>query len=278
MKVFFFDKKIRNQYYAVLSAISVVTSILLLFVDIDLKVKPYIGLIVLPALVLLYFALWLKANFLQSIILKINSSVIEVKFGDIFTEDAPLKVIAFNEYFDTQVDDNGTIIAKSTLNGQYIEKFYKNKIEDLDSIISNDTFLRNAIVGENLTRKSGKTLKYKLGTICVAHDYLLTALTHFDDNNKAYLEINEYINCLLNFWNEVDRIYAGRMIALPVLGSGITRLKGYENVSDQELLELIIWTFKVSRIKFTYPSKVKIVVFQKKSDKINLLALKDFEN
>jgi hypothetical protein len=95
--------------------------------------------------------------------------------------------------------------------------------------------------------------------------------------NKAYLEINDYIDCLLNFWSEVDRVYAGRTVALPVLGSGITRFRGYENISEQELLELIIWTFKVSRIKFTYPSKAKIVVYEKKKDKVNLLRLKDLE-
>jgi len=106
---------------------------------------------------------------------------------------------------------------------------------------------------------------------------LLTALSRFDENNKAYLEINDYINCLLNFWNEVDRVYAGRTVALPILGSGITRFKGYESITDQELLELIIWTFKVSRIKFTYPSKAKIVVYEKKSERINLLRLKDLE-
>lgn len=127
-------------------------------------------------------------------------------------------------------------------------------------------------------RSAGKKIRYKLGTICNVDDYLLTALTRFDADNKAYLEINEYINCLLNFWNEVDRIYAGRTIALPVLGSGITRFKGYDNITDQELLELIIWTFKVSRIKFTYPSKVKIVVYDDKSNKINLLELKGLEN
>ncbi len=81
----------------------------------------------------------------------------------------------------------------------------------------------------------------------------------------------------MSFWSEVDRVYAGRTVALPVLGSGLTRRRGYENISDQELLELIIWTFKVSRVKFTYPSKVKIVVWHEKRDKINLLALKDLE-
>lgn len=73
------------------------------------------------------------------------------------------------------------------------------------------------------------------------------------------------------------RVYAGKTVALPVLGSSITRFKGYENISEQELIKLIIWTFKVNRIKFTYPAKVKIVIFKEKIEKINLLALKNLE-
>jgi len=198
-----------------------------------------------------------------------------VKFGDIFSEHADLKAIAFNEYFDTLVDDK--VIAKSTLNGIFINKFFKDKIDELDDIIFTDTHLCEVIVAENVARSTGKKTKYKLGTICVVNDYLLTALTRFETDNRAFLEINDYINCLLNFWNEVDRVYAGKTVALPVLGSGITRFKGCDNISDQELLEHIIWTFKVSRIKFTYPSKVKIVVYKSKSEKTNLVKLKDLE-
>jgi len=275
MKVMLFDKRILHKFYGILGAISVITSIVFLFVDIDTKYKTAIGLAALVLLIVIYIGLWTHSNFRKNIRLKINTSEVEVKFGDIFSEQADLKVIAFNEYFDTLVDDK--IIAKKSLNGVFINKFFENKIDDLDGIISSDNHLMETSVGENMVRPSGKRIKYKLGTICVVNDYLITALTHFDENNKAYLEMNDYINCLLNFWNEVDRVYAGRTVALPVMGSGITRFKGYENISDQELLELIIWTFKVSRIKFTHPSKVKIVVYENKSDRINLLALKDLE-
>jgi hypothetical protein len=72
-------------------------------------------------------------------------------------------------------------------------------------------------------------------------------------------------------------VYAAKTVALPVLGSGITRFTENENISDQDLLELIICTFKFSKIKLTYPSKVKIIVFDKKSDKIKFMALKDLE-
>lgn len=275
MKVSFFDKRILHEFYAALSVISVITSIVFLFVEMDTKSKTTIGITAVIILVILYIGIWIHSNVRQSIRLKINTSEVEVKFGDIFSEQADLKAIAFNEYFDTLVDDK--VIAKSTLNGIFINKFFKDKVEELDGIISADTHLRKVIVAENVARSVGKKTKYKLGTICVVNDYLLTALTHFDTDNRAFLEINDYINCLLNFWNEVDRVYAGKTIALPVLGSGITRFKGYDNISDQELLELIIWTFKVSRIKFTYPSKVKIVVYKSKSDKTNLVKLKDLE-
>lgn len=275
VKAHFFDKRVLRKFYGMLSVISVATSIIFLFVGIDANCKTAVGLIALGVLFVLYVGIWIHSNLRQSICLKINASEIEVKFGDIFSEQADLKVIAFNEYFDTLVDDK--VIAKNTLNGMFINKFFNDDVKKLDDIISADTHLREAVVEENAARPAGKKTKYKLGTICIANEYLLTALSHFDTENRAYLEMNDYINCLLNFWNEVDRVYAGKSIALPVLGSGITRFKGYENISDQELLELIIWTFKVSRIKFMYPSKVKIVVYKNKSDKINLLKLKELE-
>ncbi|WP_195980141.1 macro domain-containing protein [Clostridium butyricum] len=275
MKVSIFNKRLMNIFYAILSVISVITSIMFVFIEMNKATKTIIGVSLFIILVLTYLFIWIYWNKKKSIHLKVNNSKIEVKFGDIFAESADFKVVAFNEYFDTIVDDK--IIAKATLNGIFINKFFKDKVGDLDEIISSDTHLNDSIITDNNLRRSGKKIKYKLGTICVVNDYFLTALTHFDNDNRAYLEMNDFISCMLNFWNEVDRVYAGKTIALPVLGSGITRFKGYDSISDQELLELIIWTFKVSRIKFTYPSKVKIVVYKGKSDKINLIKLKDLE-
>ena len=46
-------------------------------------------------------------------------------------------------------------------------------------------------------------------------------------------------------------------------------------ISEQELLELILWTFKISKIKFTYPSKLIIVIHPSLMDKINLYKIKE---
>lgn len=84
--------------------------------------------------------------------LNINGSPLEVKIGDIF-EEGELRVINFNEYFDTVVDDK--LIAKSSLNGRYIEN-HVTDVAVLDKAITDDTHLAEMKQNENSSRKSGK--------------------------------------------------------------------------------------------------------------------------
>lgn len=273
MKVKLFDKRLIQKFYGALSVIGTLTTLLLIFLDIPLTHKRKLGLVSLVLLVIYYIYIWYKSNNIETLKLNIEGSPLEITFGDIFDKKG-LKVIAFNEYFDTQVDDK--IIGKNSLNGLFINKFIDD-ITEFNNLISNDEHLSERVISENKTRKTGKITKYKLGSIFVFEDFLLTAFSHFDKDNRAYLSMQDYISCLLEFWNEIDIIYAGRTIVLPLLGSGITRFKGYENVSEQELLEIILWTFKVSRIKFRYPSKVKIIISNDKMDKISLFNLSKFD-
>lgn len=219
-----------------------------------------------------YFYSWKKANDMCDIEININNTTIKISEGDIFSNNPnEFKVIGFNEYFDTEVDD--IIISSKTLNGKYIKQKY-NDVSVLDKKIENDIHLKQNIIN-NVNRVSGKRTKYKLGTIFKDEDYFLVALSKFDEDNRAYLEVNEYINCLMNFWNECDVFYSGYTVVMPLLGSGITRFHGYEEITDQEILEIILWTFKVSKIKFKYPSSLKIVLTNNTLKKINLYEIKN---
>ena len=273
IKVKLLDKNLLKQYFAILSVLSTLCSFVLIAIKVpeDNCTRFTIGISLLFILLIIYLILWIKANIQKQTKLNINSSTMIIKTGDIFEEDG-LKVIAFNEYFDTLVDNR--IIAEKTLNGVYL-KSKINSISELDKQIDTNKALEERIIDVNDARLSGKKKKYKLGTIYENNDYLLTAFTKFDNENRAYLYMNEYINFLLNFWNEVDIIYAGRSISIPLLGSGITRFKEYDNVTEQELLDLLIWSFKVSKIKFTYPSKVSIIIHESKKHKINFYKLKE---
>lgn len=281
-KVNFLDKNLRKEFLERLSLITTILSLVLIFYDIPISKKCFLGILFIFLLLIFYTILWYRANNLSSINLNINNSEIEIKIGDIFKE-AGVKVIAFNEYFDTIVDDK--IISKKSLNGIFINKIGNRKLKELDNLIENDTDLeKNHKLDYNSSRASRKKQKYRLGSILeYEYDknkeeiYFLTAMTKFDDNNRAILSFKEFINFLLEFWNNIDIKYNNRTIVIPILGTGITRFREKIDISDQELLNLIIWTFKLSKIKFTYPSKIKIIIHESKKDKINFYDLKQLE-
>lgn len=272
LKVKLLDKKIIKNYLEVLSIIGLICSFAFIVITIPDCLKLLAGIALLSVLMVTYLIIWIIANCQNKTTLNINNSTLIIKTGDIFEEDG-LKVIAFNEYFDTQVDNR--IIAESTLNGIFI-KTKINDLNELDNLINEDAHLNEKVLDTNNNRLYGKKKRYSLGTVFQYKEYVLTAFSKFDNENRAHLYMNEYINFLINFWNEIDIIYGGRSISIPLLGSGITRFKGFESVTEQELLELLIWSFKVSRIKFTYPSKVSIIIHESKKDKINFYNLKKY--
>lgn len=269
-KVRFFDKELLRTYYAWLSVISVVASFLFIFVTIPDQCQTYSGISFFIVLAVIYFGLWIYANCIKQVVLTINNSTAEVKLGDIF-EEVGMKVISFNEYFDTLVNEK--VISSSSLNGQFINK-YVSDIDGLNKEIRESRHLSSRKLENNTSRREGNTQKYMLGSIHEHNDYLLTAFTKFDEDNRAFLTMSDYINCLLNFWNEIDIIYANRTVIVPLLGTGITRLRDYDTMSEQEKLELLLWSFKTSRVKFTYPAKIIVVVHESVKDKINFYRLK----
>lgn len=274
-KVNFFDTRIVKKFSYYTSTISTIFSLLLIFVDIPTENKITLGIIFLFTLSLLYFGIWLKSNNLTEVNLDVEGSIVTVKAGDLFLQDG-FKVIAFNEYFDTQVDDN--IISHKSLNGLYIDNHLSGPISDLDQRVSNYKFDEDEILEVNQERKVGKKQKYSLGTIFVNEDYLLTAFSKFDDKNRAFLTMPDYLGFLINFWDKVNRIYAQKSVSVPIFGSGITRIKEHKNISDEDLLKIMLWTFRISEMRFKFPAKLTIVIHKDKIDKINLLDIKSARN
>jgi len=237
--------------------------------------KLWVGGIFLVLLLIVYVALWWRSNSLQQIHTNIEGSDVTIKKGDIFNQP-DFKVIAFNEYFDTQVDDK--IISSNSLNGIFVTNHLDTSVADLDRHIENYCFEDDDIVGENPERKAGKKTRFEIGSICVYGEYLLTAFSKFDDKNRAWLTMPEYLSFLINFWDRVNRIYAQKSVSVPIFGSGITRIKEHKNISDEDLLKIMLWTFRISEMRFKYPAKLTIIIHPGKMDTINLLDIKSSNN
>ncbi|WP_233962532.1 macro domain-containing protein [Shewanella indica] len=274
MKVKFLDKMVLKDFLEKVSIISAFFTIVFIFVDIPDKYKSCAGITAGLIFVFIYLGLWLKANRLRKVNLHIEGSKVVVKAGDIFKQSG-LKAIAFNEYFDTQVDDK--IISKKSLNGIFIEQHSNKSQSEIDDVIDSYQFEDDDLI-EDAVERSGKSRKYKLGTVCILDDYLMVAFSKFDKQNRAVLTMPEYLEFLINFWDNVNRVYSQKDVSVPIFGTGITRIKEHKNISDENLLKIMLWTFRISEMRFNYPAKLTIVVHEDKMDSINLFDIKTAEN
>ena len=274
-KVNFFNRRVVENFLKITSGISVTLSLVVLFVDIPAECKTTYGWIFIGLLVLIYLAIWVWSNRLNKIDITVEGNEVTIKAGDIFLEPG-LKAIAFNEYFDTLVDNK--IIAESSLNGIFIQKHLSEPLSELDRHIDNYSFENSEKLEINSDRSLGKKIRYQIGTICVYKEFLLAAFTKFDIDNKAVITMPEYLEFLINFWDKVNNVYAQKSVSTPVFGSGIARIKGHKTISDEDLLKIMLWTFRISETRFKYPAKLTIVIHKDKIDKINLLDIKSARN
>lgn len=277
MKVKFLDKNVRNKFWLFFSVISGILSFILLFNIVPDEYKDclrYFGYFTFVLLALIYLIIWWRANSLTNISIDIDGSTVNIKCGDLFSENG-LKTIPFNEYFDTVVDDK--IISNKSLNGIFINRFFKDKVNELDNFVVENSDHSDIIDSNSTRRLGGKNIKFKLSTIFVYDDFIITAFTKFDDYNRATLTMPEYIEFLINFWDRVNRIYAQKNVSVPIFGSGITRIKEHKNIGDEDLLKIMLWTFRLSEMKFKYPAKLTIVIHKDNLDKINLFNLKSMQ-
>ncbi|MCC5957322.1 MAG: hypothetical protein JJU07_14575, partial [Natronohydrobacter sp.] len=222
-------------------------------------------------LLLTYVGVWAWANRLRSLAVGIDETTVSIRSGDIFCQDG-FKVIAFNEYFDTQVDD--VVISEASLNGAFIMNRLDITSAELDERIAKHQFDLGDELEEDVGRLIGKKQKYRLGTIFVHNDFLLTTFAKFDRKNQANLTMPEYLEFLINFWDQINKVYAQKSVSVTIFGSGITRIKGHKTIGDEDLLKIMLWTFRISEMRFKYPAKLSIIIHKGKMDKVNLFDVK----
>ena len=78
----------------------------------------------------------------------------------------------------------------------------------------------------------------------------------------------------MKFWENIDTIYAGRTINIPLIGAGITRFRDGKP-SKQQLLEMMLWTLKISGFHNTYANrKIKFIIYKDDIPEIDFYHIK----
>ena len=272
-KVEFCDRVLWKNYLAVIGVVGTIVTLISFFVtaeDIDRFSEKQLAAFLVAGLVLIFSVMWYSANHRKHAVKMINNTIVRIAEGDIFEllERNPdkrigeLSVIGANDFYDTLVDDR--IVARKTLHGQYIERIRKaGKLKQLESTIEQDALLNKPEHCQCVPgRQAGRKVRYPLGCVVEFENYVLTAFTKFDEDNKAYLSAEEYVGFWMRFWKNIDEIYAGRTLNIPLMGAGITRFRDGKP-SKQELLEVMLWTLKISGFHNTYSDgKINIVIYR----------------
>lgn len=175
---------------------------------------------------------------------------IVVEYGNIFDKSDCLKVINFDECYTTHIGTAPADIKSWSICGQFLTKY-----PDVDF---------KAIVeqyGAKLSRKHSEYNNkecYPSGTIVPYDEFLLLAFTKLDKDGLGRMSREEFLLCLDLLWKEIDKYHTDKSVAIPILGSGITRFHD-ELLSQQQLLDMIIASYKLSPYKMKSSSVLYIV-------------------
>lgn len=254
--------------FAILGGVGIVVSFTSFSLDSVGKLPAQIGVVVLTYVILIIGTMYVKYRLSKNeVTLNIRGMKVIVKEGNILASTG-WKLIPFNEYFDTQVDD--VIIAHNSLNGKYIDSLGDDDKEALKQAITTDN---KSPLHKHISPDGAKT-RYELGTIKVFQEVMMLALTHFNEQNEAHTNRAEYEHTLRKMWKEIRRTYQGKPINIPLIGGGITQLDDMTEKPNDQLLRCILCTLRTSNVTFDENVQINIILTKKALETVNLYELK----
>ena len=216
----------------------------------------FVCMIIIVSSMLLYT---LYSHFRKEVYIKGSNYNIVISYGNLFDSQNCKKVIPFDECFTTTVGQAPGDINPDSICGQFLAA---NSIQNMALLIA-DANLKPA----KSKSKYQKQIRYNSGSIVPYNDYLLLAFAKLDENGLGRLSFDEYRDCLFLLWEELDKHYGQKDVCIPILGSGVTRINDV-SPTQQELLEIILLSYKLSPHKLKPPQKLHIVC--KKRDGFSL--------
>ena len=211
--------------------------------------------------VVAFLAVWIISMLLylfircvrRKVTIKGENYTIRVEYGNILKKKKCKRLIHFDECFTTDIGNQPEQIKETSLCGQYLKEHECLNIPKLIEEAKLKPLDEKSRFKEKTKYQSGKMLPYK--------NDLLMAFAELDESGRGVMTRESYLNCLSVMWQEIDKYYAQHDVCIPVLGAGITRFESASGASytPQELLNLMILSYKLSSYKIKAPYKLRII-------------------
>jgi serine/threonine protein kinase len=171
-----------------------------------------------------------------------SSPAVLVTVGDLFSQDADI-VVGFSDTFDTAIDTS-TLISKESLQGQLISRVYNDNVHALDCDLDDALRMVPAESLESRNYKSaGKLKRYPVGTIATLErdGRRIYAIAYSKmERNLTVSSCYEFLEeSLRKLWAEIRGHGFERTIAMPIIGSGLSRT----GLSREALIRQIVTSF-----------------------------------
>lgn len=269
------DRRYISSIFEALAALSSIATLLSFMFTIKFALCCSIILLVFIALCSYAYAEYQNWP-LKKIEIPINDdTILYIEEGDLFA-DGDIFLIPVNEYFDVHVGDG--VVDPHSIHGLFINMVWQGDAEDLYNkhIIS---ALKEVKGGPLETINRGQWYchgdKYAMGTCVDVHRdgkiYVLFALTHFDNNNKAFVSRTEYHDVIIKLMDHVNCICERKKVCMPLFGTGLGRLQSTPMQVLHYLIDCI--RFECSNMDILGGVRIKILSLDKM--KIELRYIKE---
>ncbi len=217
--------------------------------DVNVVLSRVLTFIAILALSIILNVLYLL--FRKSICIKGHNYSIKIEYGDLLEMGDCKKIINFDECYTTSIGDAPADIKPTSICGQYLSK---NPIQNMQCLIDNAQ-LKPAKSKSKYQNK----VRYDSGKLVPNDNDLLMAFAKLDKDGVGHFSSrDEFLDCLSLLWKEIDKYYGQKDVCIPILGSGLTRI-GDTSPTQQELLDMIILSYKLSPHKIKSPCQLHIV-------------------
>ncbi len=217
-------------------------------------------LLIVGIFVLIGIAVYLIIGrvFKDSVSMVIRQMLVSISCGDIFNVDE-WRLIGCDTHFDTRVDD--VVISKKSLHGRLVLEH--GKVEEIKAAVEKEAQRLHLAADVNglYTFPLGSIIRYDSSVD--NHTYLMLAMTELDENYEAHTNMSVFVQMLMKMWTEINRVYASNDVAIPLLGTGISRFDdGPKN--KETLLKCMLYTLSVSGVNLN--SNLKVVLYGNTKD------------
>ena len=194
--------------------------------------------------------------------------------GDMLAGNEHL-VIGACDTFDTETRYN--IIAKESLLGQLIDRFYGGEVADLDAELDK-ALINHKPIGALPPTKAGKQTAYAIGTVAPVKQagrfLFFLAYCRMDEQNNARATVDDVWKALLALWVEVSKKANEKSVSIPVIGGGKARIS--QILPAQDAIRLTILSFMFASRREQVCSQLNILVQSDVYDKLDRLELQAF--